>query len=132
MFDRAIAAVIATAAACAAAAMAVFAMGFAIYVSLVPNVGQAGAATIVALLAALALAIFALIAAWRARNREREAAIAQAELLEELPLNLGDIARERPLLTLGVTALGGLLAARHPALVRDLIAIIARYGTHHR
>ena len=58
----------------------------------------------------------------------RETAVAQAELLDELPMGLGDIARQRPLVTLGITALGGLLAARHPSLVRDLISIIARFG----
>jgi hypothetical protein len=129
MFDRAMSAVIATAAACAAVVMAVFALGFALYASTEPVVGAAGAAAIVALAAALALALFALIATMRARKRERETAIAQAELLDELPIGLGDIARDRPLMTLGITAAAGLLAARHPTLVRDLIHIVARFGT---
>ncbi|MGE0740879.1 MAG: hypothetical protein AB7O98_06010 [Hyphomonadaceae bacterium] len=128
MFDRAMATVIATAAACAAAVMAVFATGFALYALILPHVGAAGAAAIVALAAALCVAVFALIAAQRARQRERETAIAQAELLDELPMGLGDIARERPLMTLGITALGGLLAARHPTLVRDVIGIVARFS----
>jgi hypothetical protein len=128
MFDKAMAALIATAAACAAAVMAVFATGFAIYALIEPSLGPAWAAAIVALLAALGVAIFALIATMRARKRERETAVAQAELLDELPMGLGDIARERPLLTLGITALGGLLAARHPSLVRDLIGIVARFS----
>lgn len=128
MFDKAMAAVIATAAACAAAVMAVFATGFAIYAVVEPSLGAAWAAAIVALLAALGVALFALFASLRARKRERETAVAQAELLDELPMGLGDIARERPLMTLGITALGGLLAARHPTLVRDLIGIVARFG----
>jgi hypothetical protein len=128
MFDRAMAAVVATAAACAAVVMIVFALGFALYALIEPAVGAAAAAAFVALAAALVVAIFALIAMLRARKRDREAAIAQAELMDELPLGLGDIARERPLITLAVTALGGILAARHPALVRDLIAIVARFG----
>jgi protein-S-isoprenylcysteine O-methyltransferase Ste14 len=128
MFDKAMAAVIATAAACAAAVMAVFATGFAIYALIEPSLGQAWAAAIVALLAALGVAIFALVVTMRARKRERETAVAQAELLDELPMGLGDIARERPLLTLGITALGGILAARHPSLVRDLIGIVARFS----
>lgn len=128
MFDRAMAAVVATAAASAAVVMVVFALGFALYALIEPAVGAAAAAAFVALAAALTVTVFALIAAYRARKREREAAVAQAQLLDELPLGLGDIARERPLITLGVTALGGLLAARHPTLARDLIAIVARFG----
>jgi protein-S-isoprenylcysteine O-methyltransferase Ste14 len=128
MFDRAMASVIATAAACAAAVMAVFACGFALYALVEPQLGPAGAAAVVALVAALAVAVFALVAAQRARARERESQVAQAQLMEELPLGLGDIARDRPLVTLGVTALGGILAARHPTLVRDLIHIVARFG----
>jgi hypothetical protein len=128
MFDRAMAAVVATAAASAAVVMVVFALGFALYALIEPSVGPAAAAAFVALAAALVVAIFALIAAYRARKREHEAAVAQAQLMDELPLGLGDIARERPLITLAVTALSGLLAARHPTLVRDLIAIVARFG----
>jgi protein-S-isoprenylcysteine O-methyltransferase Ste14 len=128
MFDRAMAAVVATAAASAAVVMVVFALGFALYALIEPNVGAAAAAAFVALAAALVVAIFALIAALRAKKREQEAAVAQAQLMDDLPLGLGDIARERPILTLGITAISGLLAARHPTLVRDLIAIVARFG----
>ena len=128
MFDRAMATVVATAAACAAVVMAVFAIGFSIYAVLVPYTGEPGAAAIVALIAALAVAIFALFATLRARKRERETQVAQAELLDELPLGLGDIARDRPLMTLGITAAAGLLAARHPTLVRDMIHIVARFS----
>lgn len=128
MFDRAMAAVVATAAAAAAVVMAVFALGFALYALIEPNIGPAGAAAIVALAAALVVAIFALIAALRKRKCEQEAALAQAQLMDELPLGLGDIARERPILTLALTAVGGILAARHPTLTRDLIAIVARFG----
>lgn len=127
MFDRAMSAVVAAAAACAAAVLAVFATGFALYALIEPQVGAATAAAIVALAAALIVAIYALIATLRARQRDREAAVAQAELIDELPLGLGDIARDRPLLTLGITALGGLLAARHPTMARDLIHIVARF-----
>ena len=128
MFDRAMAAVVATAAAAAAVVMVVFALGFALYALIEPSVGPAAAAAFVALAAALCVAIFALIAALRKRKREQEAAIAQAQLMDDLPLGLGDIARERPLVTLAITAVGGILAARHPTLVRDLIAIVARFG----
>jgi hypothetical protein len=128
MFDRALSSFIAVAAACAAAVLAVFASGFALYALLLPTVGPALAAAIVALCAAFLVALYAFFATLRARKKERETAVAQAELLDELPMGLGDLARERPLVTLAVTALGGLLAARHPTLVRDLIHIVARFG----
>lgn len=128
MFDRAMAAVITTAAAAAAAVLVVFASGFALYALIEPEVGAAAASAIVALAAALLIAVFALITTLRARKREQEAAVAQAQLMDELPMGLGDIARDRPLITLGITALGGLLAARHPTLMRDLIHIVARFG----
>ncbi|QGZ94550.1 hypothetical protein [Terricaulis silvestris] len=132
MFDRAMASVISTAAASAAAVMAVFASGFAIYALILPTAGPAGAAAIVALIATLGVALFALFVTMRNRKRElereREAAALQAEVMDELPLGLGDIARERPIVTLAVTALGGILAARHPSLARDLIGIVARFG----
>lgn len=128
MFTRAWSSLIAIASACAAAVLAVFAAGFALYALLQPAVGPAGAAAYVALAAALCVALFALFATMRARKREREAALAQTQILDELPMGLGDIARDRPILTLGITALGGILAARHPALARDLIGIVARFG----
>ncbi|MEZ5960324.1 MAG: hypothetical protein R3C30_07830 [Hyphomonadaceae bacterium] len=127
MFDRAIAAVVTTAAAAAAVVMIVFALGFSLYALLEPQVGAAAAAAIVALSAAVVVLTFALYQAWRKRRHEREAAIAQAQLMDDLPLGLGDIVRDRPLVTLAVTALGGLLAARHPTLVRDVIHIVARF-----
>lgn len=128
--DRAMAAVIATAAACAAAVMAVFALGFALYALLVPTVGPPGAAAIVALVAAFGVALYALIVVLRARKRERDALALQARLADEddSPLGLGALARERPIVTLAVTALGGLLAARHPTLARDLLSLVARFG----
>lgn len=127
MFDRAMAAVVATAAAAAAVVMIVFALGFSLYAFLEPQVGPAASAAFVALSAAVVVLAFALYQAWRKRKHEREAAIAQAQLMDDLPLGLGDIVRDRPLVTLAVTALGGLLAARHPTLARDLIHIVARF-----
>jgi hypothetical protein len=109
--------------------MAVFALGFSLYALIVPTVGAAGAAAIVSLVASLGEALFALYAAFRRRKSEREAAALQAQVMEEMPLmGLGDIVRDRPIVTLAVTALGGLLAARNPALARDLIGIVARFS----
>lgn len=132
MFDRAMATVISTAAASAAAVMAVFSSGFAIYALILPTAGPAGAAAIVALIATLGVGLFALVVAMQNRKRElereREAAALQAQVMEEMPLGLGDIARDRPIMTLAITAVGGILAARHPTLVRDLIGIVARFA----
>jgi hypothetical protein len=128
MFDRAAGALIATVAAGAAAALAVFSGGFALFALIEPTAGPAGAAAIVALAATLLVASYALLAAHRARERAREVEVAQAELMDELPTGLGDLARERPMVTLAVTVLGGVLAARHPQLVRDVISIAARFG----
>jgi hypothetical protein len=128
MFDRAVSRVVAIAAASGAAVMAVFAAGFAVYALILPQLGPAGAAAIVALVAALAVALFALFAALRARKKEREAAAQHSSLLSSLPTELlGDAVRERPLVTLAVTVLGGALAARNPALVRDLVSLAARF-----
>jgi hypothetical protein len=74
------------------------------------------------------VALFALLMALRARQREREAEIAQAAVADALPqFGLGEFARDRPIVTLAVTALGGLLAARNPTLARDLLSIAARF-----
>lgn len=128
MFDRAFSRVVAVAAASAAAVMAVFAAGFSLYALILPQVGAAGASAIVALVAALAVALFALVAALRARSREREAEIARAELEANMPHSLGGFAADRPLLTLAISAAGGLLATRYPRLTRDLMAMLNRAG----
>jgi hypothetical protein len=132
MFDRAMVALIITAGACAVAAMAVFAAGFALYFLILPSAGPAGAAGIVALIGALilSLAVVAIMLRSRAkeREREREAAIAQAQIVDQIPFGLGEFARDRPIVTLAVTALGGILASRHPKLARDLLSIVARFG----
>lgn len=132
MFDKAMVALIITAAACAFAAMAVFAGGFALYALVLPSAGPAGAAGLVALVATLILSLAAVAIVLRSRakerEREREAAIAQAQIVDQMPSGLGEFARDRPIVTLAVTALGGILASRHPKLARDLLSIVARFG----
>lgn len=126
--DRALATVIGAAAACAAAAMAVFALGFALYAWVEPSVGAPGAAAIVALVAAIAAAVYALVVLHRVRRREREEAEARARAAEEAAApGFGDMARERPIVTFAVTALGGFLAARHPAIARELLALLGSF-----
>lgn len=127
MFDRAALALITTVVACAAAALGVFAGGFALYALTLPTAGQAGAAGIVALVAALLVGAYALIIVIRAREKAREVEVAQAELMDELPLGLGDVARERPLVTLAIALVGGMLAARNPQIVRELMGLAGRF-----
>src|SRR5690606_41837261 len=110
-----------------ASVLAVSSVDCIVYVLSGPNCDPDAAAPIVVLASALIVALLALIAALRKRKHERGAAIAKAQLMDDLPLGLGDIVRDRPLVTLAVTALGGLLAARHPTLVRDVIHIAARF-----
>lgn len=126
MFDRAASHLIATAAACAAAVLAVMAAGFAMFAALRPAIGEAWGAAAVAAAATLAVGGFALYAHLRAQAREREAELARAQLLNGLPANLAELTREHPLATLALTLAGGVLAARHPRVSRDLIAIVAR------
>ncbi len=129
MFDRAVSRIVAIAAASGAAVMAVFAAGFSLYALIVPRVGPAGASAIVALVAALVVAIIALFATFRARKRERDAEAEGRELAEALPVELlGEAVRDRPLVTLAVTLAAGLLAARNPGLVRDLVGLAARFS----
>jgi len=128
MFDRAYSSLIATAAACAAVAVAVVAAGFALYALILPWLGAAGAAASVAAVAAIAVGVYALIAHERAKAKERAAREAQAALLDSVPAMLGDLTREHPVLAVGVSVLGGVLATRHPQITRDLISILAAWA----
>lgn len=127
MFERATASLISTVVACASAALAVFASGFAIYALAAPSLGPAGAAAVVAGASALLVGAFALYAHVKAKEKARESAEAQSALLDSLPLGLGSLTRDHPLAALAATVIGGALAARHPRLARDLIALAARF-----
>lgn len=127
MFERASANLIATVVACAAAAMAVFSAGFALYALTAAELGPAGAAAVVAGVATLLVAAYALFTHYKAKQKEREAEIAQAALLDSLPLGLGGLTRDHPIAAIAVTVLGGALAARHPRMMRDLISLAARF-----
>jgi hypothetical protein len=109
-------------AASASAGLTVFAVGFALYALLAPLLGAAGAAAIVALAAALIVAVIALTLLMRIRAEERRAAEGRARGAGETPSGFPGFARDHPLLSLGVTALGGLLAARHPGLAQQFMS----------
>lgn len=129
MFERATDDVIALATVAAAAVMAVFAAGFAIFAGFRDaGYGDAWAAAIVAALAALVVGIFATVAIVRKNARDKAKAEQQARLMEQMPNGLSELARDRPIVTLAVSLLGGALAARHPNLARDLISIVARFA----
>jgi len=120
-------AVIVAAAAGAAAVLVVFAAGFALYALVEPELGAAGAAGVVALVAGLGLVIFALIVQHRARKEAEAAALLAAQQAEQLPFGLGELTRDRPIVALALTAVSGIIAARNPNLVRDLMQIVGRF-----
>lgn len=124
MFERTITSVITSAALAGAAMLVVFASGFALFALLEPLLGGAGGAAVVALAGALMIALFALYFQLRARRREREAAIAQAAMLDALPLGLGQLTREHPILATALTAFSGVLAARNPALATAFMQLL--------
>jgi len=126
MIDRAASTMITMAAIGASAAMGVFAVGFAVYAAAEPYVGPAWAAAIVAGLSGLVVGIYALVMTLKAREKERQQAVAQANLLDALPLGLGNVAREHPIAALLVSLVGGAVAARHPRLVGDLVHLFAK------
>lgn len=127
MMERAVSAVIVTAAAAAAAVLVVFAAGFALYALVEPELGAAGAAGVVALVAGLCLVIFALVVQHRARKEAEAAALLAAQQAEQLPFGLGELTRDRPIAALAITVVSGIVAARNPTLVRDLLQIVARF-----
>ncbi len=129
MFERATDDVIALATVAAAAVMAVFAAGFAIFAAFRDiGLSNAWAATIVAALSALVVIIFATVAIMRKKERERADALAREHMMSSLPFNLADVAKDRPIVTVAASLIGGVLAARHPKLARDLVSLLARFS----
>jgi hypothetical protein len=127
MFDRAAIALAGAAALCAVAALGVAAAAFAIYALAAPSIGSAGAAALVAAIAAVIVGAFAVGLELRRHQREREAEAARASLMGLIPEDLGAFARERPVISLFVSLLGGAVVARHPSLARDIIALLAAW-----
>jgi formate hydrogenlyase subunit 3/multisubunit Na+/H+ antiporter MnhD subunit len=110
-------------AASAAAGLTVFAGGFALYALVEPRLGPAGAAAIVALAAALIVALVAIVMLLRIRTDERRAAEERARQASEPASGFGGFTRDHPLLTLGATALAGVLSARYPNLAQQLMSL---------
>ena len=130
MLDRATDDLIVIALACAATVLGVFAAGAAIYAALLQLVHPAWAAAIVAVIAFAVVGVIALMAQAKVNAKRRESEAAQTAWSTQLPVSIGGLAREHPIAALAASLIGGALAARHPRLARDLIAIIARMGSN--
>jgi hypothetical protein len=127
MFERAASSVIATAAACAAAALTVFATGFALYALIEPSLGSAGAAGIVALAGGLMLGGYALFLQLKAKKKAEEEEQARSSFMGALPASLALLTEGKPIATIGLAALGGFIATRHPSMMRDLLAVASAF-----
>ncbi|MDB5456840.1 MAG: hypothetical protein JWP92_2425 [Caulobacter sp.] len=115
IFEKTLMTLAAAAAIAAAAAVGVVAAAFALYAVVIPHVGAAGAAAIVAAVAAVIVAIAGLLAARKveARGQGQQAphdAIGIAERVFEL-------AKERPILSIGAALAAGVFALRNPILL---------------
>lgn len=124
MFDKALNSLISVTIVCASAALAVFAAGFALYALALPQLGPAGAAAVVAALAALLVAIVGAVRLLRSKDKEREAALAQSELTSAFPEPIRGLMQRHPLAAIAVTVLGGLVAARNPRIIRELVSAL--------
>lgn len=122
MFDKALSSLLTAAILCASAALAIFAAGFALYALVLPQLGAAGAAALVAGAAAVLVGLVGLMQLWRTKARDRERAAAQAEFSSAIPEPLRDFMRRHPLGAIAVTLVGGIVAARNPRVVRELVA----------
>ena len=123
MFDKALASLLTATLVCAALALAVFAAGFALYAVALP-LGPAAAAAIVALTAAGVVGLIALLHSLRSRQDAQEAVIARAELAHALPGDVTELMRKHPLAAIAASLVGGVVAARNPRLIREVITIL--------
>lgn len=123
MLQKTLAAVTGLVALVTATVVAIIAAAFALYAVLVPVVGQAGAAALVAGLFALIVAVVALFVAnggghkgGRADDRHHD----HGDF--SFVAGLLDMAKEKPLLSVGAAIAAGVIAIRNPALVATIVA----------
>ncbi len=131
MIGKTALALIAAAVLAATAALFVWAAGFAIFFALDQSVGPALAAAITAGVAALALALVFVAFADRARHKREEKERVHAETASHMPAFLAPFANvlhDKPLVSLGLSMLTGLVATRHPSLLRDVLAAVTVMG----
>jgi hypothetical protein len=126
MFDRAFGPLISITIVCAAAALAVFAGGFAVYAFALPYVGAAGAAAIVVGFASLAVAGVGIVRIVRRKAKEEEAKAAQAELSSVIPEPFRGLMKKHPAAAIAATIVGGVVAARNPRIIRELVMALRR------
>ncbi len=118
---RTIAAVTAAVALATATMLCVAAAACALFWVLEPLVGRAGAAALLAGLLALIVAICVLIAVSRSSHPGRHAPQPGHTDFAFVD-RIIDMAKDRPLLSLGAALAAGLIAIRNPALVATIVA----------
>ncbi len=124
MFDKALNSLLGATIICASAALAIFAAGFALYALVLPYVGPAGGAAIVAASASVLIGAAGLLHRMRAKQREAERAAAQVELTSAIPEPLRGLMQKHPIGAIAVTIVGGILAARNPRIIREVITAL--------
>jgi len=122
MLQKTLTAIVGLVALATATVVAILAVAFALFAVLTPLITAAGAAAIVAGVFALIVAIVALVVAGGSRHQgydeDHHGGSADFGLVERL----FEMARERPLLSVGAAIAAGVIAIRNPALVATIAA----------
>ncbi|MES1202908.1 MAG: hypothetical protein ABUS57_15835 [Pseudomonadota bacterium] len=126
MIGKTALAIAALAALVAASVLLVWASGFALYFAFSDRVGPSGAAGIVALVDFLLIALGFGVARLMSVLKEKEEEKQQEQEAPSILSLFGDAIKEKPLLTLAVSALTGFAAVKNPSLFRDLIGDVLR------
>ena len=129
MLQKTLTAIVGLVALATATVVAILAVAFALFAVLTPLVTTAGAAAIVAGVFALIVAIVALVVAGGSRHQgydEDHGGSADFGLVERL----FEMARERPLLSVGAAIAAGVIAIRNPALVATIAAAFIERPKH--
>jgi hypothetical protein len=119
-------AIAALAALVAASTMLVWSAGFALYFAIEGSAGPARAAGVLAgvdfLVIAIGFGIAKIMSAIKHREEEEE----EEEEAPSILSLFGDAIKEKPLITLAVSALTGFAAVKNPSLFKDLIGDVLR------
>jgi len=129
MLQKTLTAIVGLVALATATVVAILAVAFALFAVLTPLVTTAGAAAIVAGVFALIVAIVALVVASGSRHQrydEDHGGSADFGLVERV----FEMARERPLLSVGAAIAAGVIAIRNPALVATIAAAFIERPKH--
>lgn len=123
MLQKTLTAIVGLVALATATVVAILAVAFALFAELEPVVTSAGAAAIVAGVFALTVAVVALVVAGggkRHHHSEEDHFSGSGDF--GLVERLFDMARQRPLLSVGAAIAAGIIAIRNPALVATIAA----------